>query len=53
MKDEEVVAARGPDLNAVVQQLDLPFGALLGLACQYHEDPIIARLAVRSEQIAN
>ncbi|KAI5338703.1 hypothetical protein L3X38_017975 [Prunus dulcis] len=44
-KDRETAMARIPNPDAGVQQLDLPYGPLLGLAWPYQEDPLFAQVA--------
>ncbi|CAL9000803.1 unnamed protein product, partial [Prunus brigantina] len=41
-KDREAAMARIPNPDAVVQQLDLPYGPPPGLAWPYQENPLIA-----------
>ncbi|CAL9009181.1 unnamed protein product, partial [Prunus brigantina] len=44
-KDREAAMARIPNPDAVVQQLDLPYGPPPGLAWPYQENPLIAQIA--------
>ncbi|CAL8175146.1 unnamed protein product [Prunus armeniaca] len=44
-KDCEAAMTRIPNLDAVVQQLDLPYGPSPGLAWSYQENPLIAQIA--------
>ncbi|CAL8152316.1 unnamed protein product [Prunus armeniaca] len=44
-KDHEASMARIPNPDAIVQQLDLPYGPPPGLAWLYHENPLIAQIA--------
>ncbi|CAL8084346.1 unnamed protein product [Prunus armeniaca] len=44
-KDREAAIARIPNPDAVVQQLDLPYGPPPGLAWPYQENPLIAQIA--------
>ncbi|XP_016648289.1 PREDICTED: uncharacterized protein LOC107880712 [Prunus mume] len=44
-KDREAAIARIPNSDAVVQQLDLPYGPPPGLAWPYQENPLIAQIA--------
>ncbi|CAL9025003.1 unnamed protein product [Prunus brigantina] len=44
-KDREAAMARIPNPDAVVQQLDLPYGPPPGLAWPYQENPFIAQIA--------
>ncbi|CAL2229692.1 unnamed protein product [Prunus armeniaca] len=49
-KDREAAMARIPNSDAVVQQLDLPYGPLPGLAWLYQENPLIAQIAGMPER---
>ncbi|CAL2259855.1 unnamed protein product [Prunus armeniaca] len=44
-KDCEAAMARIPNLDVVIQQLDLPYGPPPGLAWSYQENPLIAQMA--------
>ncbi|XP_034222874.1 uncharacterized protein LOC117633260 [Prunus dulcis] len=44
-KDREIAMARIPNPDAVVQQLDLPYGPPPGLAWPYQENPLVAQVA--------
>ncbi|CAL2239191.1 unnamed protein product [Prunus armeniaca] len=44
-KDREAAMARIPNLDVVVQQLDLPYGPPPGLAWPYQENLLIAQIA--------
>ncbi|KAL6279323.1 hypothetical protein ACE6H2_016204 [Prunus campanulata] len=44
-KDREAAMARIPNPDAVVRQLDLPYGPPPGLAWPYQENPLIAQIA--------
>ncbi|KAI5338553.1 hypothetical protein L3X38_017824 [Prunus dulcis] len=44
-KDRKAAMARIPNLDVVVQQLDLPYGPPPGLAWPYQENPLIAQIA--------
>ncbi|CAL2260679.1 unnamed protein product [Prunus armeniaca] len=49
-KDREAAIARIPNPDAVVQQLDLPYGPPPGLAWPYQENPLIAQIAWMPER---
>ncbi|CAL8169764.1 unnamed protein product [Prunus armeniaca] len=49
-KDREAAIARIPNPDAVVQQLDLPYGPPPGLAWPYQENPLIAQIAGMPER---
>ncbi|CAL2228306.1 unnamed protein product [Prunus armeniaca] len=44
-KDREASMARIPNLDVVVQQVDLPYGPPPGLAWPYQENPLVAQIA--------
>ncbi|CAL2257138.1 unnamed protein product [Prunus armeniaca] len=44
-KDREAAMAKIPNPDAVVQQLDLPYGPPPGLAWPYQENPLITQIA--------
>lgn len=50
-ENREVATIKGLNLDAVVQQLDLIFGAPPGLAWPYQEDPVIAQMMGEPEPI--
>ncbi|CAL2228340.1 unnamed protein product [Prunus armeniaca] len=49
-KDREAAMAKIPNPDAVVQQLDLPYGPPPGLAWPYQENPLIAQIAGMPER---
>ncbi|CAL2270535.1 unnamed protein product [Prunus armeniaca] len=49
-KDREAAMARIPNPDAVVQQLDLPYGPPPGLAWPYQENPLIAQIVGMPER---
>ncbi|CAL8155835.1 unnamed protein product [Prunus armeniaca] len=49
-KDHKAAMARIPNPDAVVQQLDLPYGPPPGLTWPYLENPLIAQIAGMPER---